>query len=161
MAINKRNGVEAAGVKLLLNKMNSTAAKVRLGSLLDGQKGSVRAKYDFATQGGAVSTINLLDEEGNAVKLPDNAIITDVIIDVITAPTSGGSATIAVGAVASNDLLGATAIASFTGILQGVPDDAVANMIKLSAEATLDMTIATAALTAGKFIVFVDYVVSE
>jgi hypothetical protein len=93
MAINKRNGVEAADVKLLLNKMNSVASKVRLGSLVDGQKGSVKAKYDFTVQGGAVGAVNLLDEEGNVAKLPDNAIITNCIIDVVTAPTSASTPT--------------------------------------------------------------------
>jgi len=161
MAINKRNGESAAGIKLLLNKMNSVAAKVRLGSLIDGQKGSVRALYDFAVQGGSPSAHSLVDEEGNAVTLPDNAIVTNALIDVVTAPTSAGSATIAVGIVAADDLKAATAIASFTGLIDGVPDNTAANAIKLSAEGTLDMTIATAALTAGKFYAFVDYVVSE
>jgi len=161
MAINKRNGEEAAGIKLLLNKMNSVASKVRLGSLLDGQKGSVRAKYDFAVQGGAVGAISLLDEEGNAVTLPDNAIITNAIIDVITPPTSASTPTIAVGVAAANDLKTATAIASFTGILQGIPDGTVAAAIKTEAEETLTMTIAGTTLTDGKFIVFADYVVSE
>lgn len=161
MAIQKRNGVEANGVKLLLNKMNSVASKVRLGSLLDGQKGSAKGKYDFAVQGGAVSTIKLLDEEGQAVKLPDNAIITNCIIDVVSNPTSASTPTIAVGIAATNDLKTATAIASFTGIIQGIPDNAVANAIKLTAEKDLTMTIAGTTLTGGKFLVFVDYVVSE
>lgn len=161
MAINKRNGRPAAGVKLLLNKMNSTAQEVRLGNLLDGQKGSVRAIYDFAKSGGAVGAINLLDEEGNVASLPDNAIITHTTIDVITDPTSGGSATISVGSSAADDILTATAIASVTGILDGIQDGTATNMIKTTAETDLTITVAVAALTAGKLIVFVDYVVSE
>lgn len=161
MAIRKRNGVESADVKLLLNKMNSVASKVRLGSLLDGQKGSAKGKYDFTVSGGAVSTINLLDEEGNAVKLPNKAIITNCIIDVITAPTSASTPTISVGIVSTTDLLAATAIASVTGIVQGVPVNTVGSAIKLTAEKTLGMSIAGTTLTAGKFMVFVDYVVSE
>jgi hypothetical protein len=161
MAINKRNDQAVDGIRLLLNKMNSVAAKVRLGNLIEAQKGSVRAKYDFSVQGGAVSSVNLVDEDGVAITLPDNAVITNCIIDVVTNPTSSGSATIAVGAASTNDLKGATAIASFTGIVQGVPDNTVSNAIKLDGQKTLTATIGTAALTAGKFFAFVDYVVSE
>jgi hypothetical protein len=48
-----------------------------------------------------------------------------------------------------------------TGIVQGIPDNTVAAAIKTSAEKNLTMTIAGTTLTAGKIIVFADYVVSE
>lgn len=161
MAISRRNGVPDKNVKLLLNKMNSVASLVRLGSLVDAQKGSTRARYDFTVSGGAVSTINLLDEEGNAVKLPANAIITNCVIDVITAPTSASTPTIAFGAASTNDLKTATAIASLTGIVQGIPVNTVGSAVKLASESTLTLTIAGTTLTAGKLMVFCDYVVSQ
>ena len=161
MGILRKNGNLASDVKLLLNKMNSTAQKVRLGDLLEDQKGCARGEYDFSVSGGAAGAISLLNEDGEAVKLPDNAIITNAFIDVITQPTSSGTPTVSVGAVAADDLLGATALASFTGLIDGVPDNTAANMIKLSAEQTLDMTITGPDLTAGKFFVLVDYVVTE
>lgn len=158
------HGLKRADAKAILNnQMGSAASKVRLGNVLDRQVGSAIGKYNFAVSGGAVGTISLLDDDGKALKLPAGAIITNVMIDVITSPTSGGSPTIAIGAAATNDLLTATAIGSLTaGRYQGIPDWAtVADQIKLSAEQTLDMTIATAALTAGRFNVHVQYVFSE
>jgi hypothetical protein len=161
MAIRRRNGEPAADVKLLLNKMNSTAQKIRLGSLLDGQKGCAKGKYSFAVQGGAVGSVDLLDEEGNAVKIPDNAIVTNAIIDVVTAPTSASTPTVAVSLVDAGDLKTATAIASFTGIIQGTPANTVGTAIKTDGEKTLTATIAGTTLTDGLFYVHLDYVVSE
>jgi hypothetical protein len=116
----------------------------------------VVATYDFAKHGGAVGTVTLDD-----AVLPDNAIITQVWIDVITAPTSGGAATIALTAQSAADLKAATAIASYTGVVAGVPVGTAATAIKLTAERIVTATIATAALTAGKLKVFVEYIQSE
>lgn len=161
MAIQKKNSNEYSDVKLLLNKMNATAQKIRLGDLLDAQKGCAKGEYDFSVSGGTAGTISLLDEAGEAVKLPDNAIVTNAFIDVITQPTSSGTPSISVGLVSTTDIKGATAIASFTGLIDGVPDNTAANMIKTTSEQTLDMTITGPDLTAGKFFVLVDYIVTE
>jgi hypothetical protein len=121
----------------------------------------VKAKYSFAVQGGAIGDVTLVDDDGNAVVIPDNALIMQVIVDVLTAPTSGGSATVALKAQSAADLLGATAIASITGVVAGVPVDSAATSIKLTADRTVKATIATAALTAGVFNVFIRYVLSD
>ncbi|NET97612.1 hypothetical protein, partial [Okeania sp. SIO1H2] len=68
--------------------------------------------YDFAIHGGAISTITL-----DTATIPDNAIITGAYVDVLTDPTSGGSATIALGLNTTTDVLAATAIASVTGVV--------------------------------------------
>ena len=162
-ALRNQGSTTHANAVTLLNKgaLAPTANTVRLGLALKEQLGVAMGTYSFATQGGAIGTINLKDGDGKDLKLPANAIIKNVVIDVLTAPTSGGSATIAVTAVSSGDLKAATAIASFTGILQGIPANTVGTAIKLSSEKTLSMAIAVAALTAGKFNVLVEYVVSE
>lgn len=161
MAINQRNGQTAAAAKKFLNDMNSQSAKVRLGDLVEGQRGVLKAKYDFAVQGGAVGAVNLTDDNGDDAKLPDNAIVINNFIDVHTTITSASTPTIALGVVAADDLKSATAIASLTGIVQGDTDGTVGNMIKLTAEKTLTMTIAGTTLTAGAFTQFVEYVVGE
>ena len=157
MALNSANTIYE------LNKMNNLAKKYSLGTLLGAQQDIldniqervVKAQYDFATLGGAVGDISL------GVVIPVDAIITDVVIDVLTAPTSGGAATIAVKAQTAADLLAATAIASVTGILQGVPTaGTIASAIKTTAARTVTITVAVAALTAGKFNVLVKYVLS-
>lgn len=124
-----------------------------------GIKRVAKGVYDFSVSGGAVGTFNLLPETD---LIPANAIVTRALIDVVTAPTSGGSATVAVKVKNANDIKTATAIASYTvGLMDGVPVDTAATSIKLTAASNIVMTVATAALTAGKIVVFLEYVISE
>ncbi|NEQ52171.1 MAG: hypothetical protein F6K11_18860 [Leptolyngbya sp. SIO3F4] len=117
--------------------------------------GIVKATYDFAQHGGDVGDIAL------DLKLPNNAIVYQGLIDVVTDPTSGGSATVALKIEGAADLLSATAIASVTGLLDTTPDGTATNAVKTTAERTLTVTVATAALTAGKFHVYLVYFLSE
>lgn len=102
------------------------------------------ALYDFATDGGAVGDIAL------GLKVPANVVILYATLNVRTAPTSGGAATVALKLQDAADVLAATAIASVTGLVDGVPDFAATNAIKTTAERELTMTVAVAALTAGQ-----------
>lgn len=115
----------------------------------DNLKGTLATTYDFAVNGGAIGTIELPGE------IPDNAIITKCIVDVHTAPTSGGSATVALGLNTTTDLLAATAIASVTGVV--IAKDTAA-AFKLTADRKVQVTIAVAALTAGKMAIVVEWV---
>jgi hypothetical protein len=154
--------VSPAAVEWTMNHSGPKAAQVQLGTLLTRNKVHViRATYDFAVQGGAIGSVNLKDFDGNAAKLPLGAIIKQVLIDVVTAPTSGGAATIALTAQSAGDLKAATAIASYTGLVAGVPVGSAATMIKLTAERTISATIATAALTGGKINVLIEYYLTK
>lgn len=156
--------VDTKAAEFELNQASQNAmAKHRLGTkLLMQAERSLKCQYSFAVQGGAVGTVSLLDEQGKACKLPKNAIVLQAMIDVLTDPTSGGAATIALGTGASTtDLKAATAIASYTGLVAGVPVDTAATAIKLSADQTPSATIATAALTAGKINVHIRFKMSE
>jgi hypothetical protein len=120
------------------------------------------AIYDFDVDGGAVSTIDL------DVDLPDNATITRAWYEVLTAPTSAGAATIAFStAKAANEIVTATAYndAVFAlGYHDAIPDGTAANFTTKTTNAAgtqLEMTIGTAALTAGKIRLWAEYVVSE
>lgn len=181
----------SAANQYLLNKMNNVAKKISLGDLLQDALGQVtlaesakddaetaqaaaeaaqasaeaaaaslkklclKAQYSFDDLGGAVGDIGL------GVSLPDNAVITNVVIDVIDTLTSGGLATVAIKAQTAADLYAATAFGSITGIKQGIPNNVVANMIKTTATREITATVAVAALTGGKFNVFVEYLVSD
>lgn len=124
-------------------------------------KKTLVATYDFAVLGGAVSTVNLKGIYGSNVVIPKGAIVTSCIIDVITALTSGGLATVALGTgQAGNDLKAALAFDSYTALVAGVPVGSAATSIKMTADRTMTATIATAALTAGKINVLVEYYVS-
>ena len=121
-----------------------------------------RARYDFAIDGGAVSTITP-SFDYNAV-LPNDAVIVGGTINATTACTSDGSATIAVGTSAGSSttsILIATAVASFT--IDALINSAAtfAAPVKLTAEGKITFTIAVAALSAGVIEVTLLYFVAE
>lgn len=112
--------------------------------------------YSFATDGGAVGDITLRGDT-----IPSGAIITDVLINVDTALTSGGAATVALKAEGAADLNAADAISgapwSTTGAKHG-DLTATSAPVKTTAARAIVATVAVAALTAGKFSVYVDYI---
>jgi len=115
-----------------------------------------RATYDFSVDGGSVGAIGL------GVTLPDNAIIQRAFIDVVTGMTSaGGAGTIALHAEGAGDILAAVDADTLSGIEEGIQDGTAANMVKCTAARELTATIAVEDLTAGAFVLFVEYVVSD
>lgn len=143
--------------------------------LLTNQKRSVRCTYDFTVLGGSVpagapttallksSTIHSASASLVPCILPKGAIITSALVDMITAVTGGGTATVALSTGQGvGDLKTATAIATFsTGILALTPVGTAATAIKLTADANPSITFAGAALTAGKFYVLIEYLLSQ
>ena len=125
-----------------------------------------RATYDFAVLGGAQGVIAL------GVTLPDNAIVTRSWLEVITTLQSGGgdAATVSVD-IPTDDVAGivaAIAISDGTdpwdaGLQEGIQDGAAANYAtKTTAARELSITVAGGQdLTAGKFVLFCEYVVSD
>lgn len=153
--------------QFLLNHEGTVGQKTQLGTLLNKTSALLIAKYSYAVQGGSTAAdVNLLtsltDKKSFAV-LPNKAIITNVWLDVLTQPVSSGSATVAVKAVNAGDLLAATAKASLpVALKQGVPNGATTSTwIKLSAQKTIKATVGTAPLTAGKFNVYIEYVIGD
>jgi hypothetical protein len=98
------------------------------------------------------------------VTIPDNAIIIDGRIDVLTTFTSATDAgTIAIHVQSANDIRTATAISTGTSwdaptIQATVPVGTVATAIKLTAAREITATVAVEALTAGKCKIYLDYV---
>lgn len=156
--------VEQVGTKLIQNAVRD-----------------LKLTYNFATLGGAISTklpLFVAAEPGwpqqkastvstgggaqLAPALPKNAIVIGCFIDVTTALTSGGSATVAISTgKTAGDLLSATGYSSFTGIMACTPVLTAASAIKLTADVQPYIAIATAALTAGAFNVHILYVLSD
>lgn len=156
--------VISASQEFQLNRMNSVAQSTQLGTLLAKTKNVVVGKYSFAVQGGAVGNINLLrdlTDTHSTVVLPDNAVIRNVYVDVLTQPTSSSAASVSVGAVSDGDLVASTAKGSFTGILDGVPANTAVTTIKLAADKTVYAKVITTALTAGKFNVYIEYALGD
>lgn len=134
------------------------------GTLMDRTKCHVRAVYDFAVQGGAVGSLNLLDDQGNPCILPQGAIVTNVVLNVITAGTTSASGTLSLGLLTATDLLAATAAASITGFLAGVPVGTAATWkgpVTSQNGSQITAAIATGALTAGKFYANIEYVINK
>ena len=123
---------------------------------------------------------------GLGVYLPPKAIIKRAWVDVITTFTSAGAdaGTIALHVQAADDIVAAIAISDASNIWDagihgsklGFPNlgaDAAHDsalevaalfagvMLKTTAERELTATVATQALTAGKLVLFVEYVMSE
>jgi hypothetical protein len=117
----------------------------------------VVGEYDFALDGGAISTITLRGDN----TVPSGAYLVGGFVDVLTAVTSGGAGTVAVNSNGASDLVAAAAVSgapwSTTGIKSIIPAFTGATVIKTTAQRSLAITIATAALTAGKFRVVAFY----
>lgn len=137
--------------------------KYQLGTIvMKHELRMIKAVYDFAVNGGAVSTITLKGDNGQSVVIPKGAIVVDCLIDTITPATTSASGTIAFGTgQATNDLKAALAAASLTGLVACVPVGSAATSIKMTADRTMTATIATGALTAGKAYVYVYYIMSS
>ena len=126
-------------------------------------------QYSFAIDGGAISTKTVLRQpatQGSAASssssLPKGAIVVGCYIDVITALTTSASGTMALSTgQAAADLKSATAAASYTGIVACIPVNTAAAAIKLTADSTPYFAIATGAITAGKFNLHVQYMLSD
>jgi hypothetical protein len=128
--------------------------------------------YDFAVDGGAVGAINLHAKATKAV-IPVGAVIKAVTAKVLTACTSGGAATVAYGNGDDADGYSGAAIAvaslTLNSLFNGwdnaaallwddTNDHPIPVNVSTAADGQMIMTIATAALTAGKIVFMVEYV---
>jgi hypothetical protein len=127
--------------------------------------------YDFAVDGGSVGAINLHAKDNKGV-LPVGSIIKSVTCKVVTAFTSGGSATLAWGNGDDADGFSGTAIAVasltdnavFNGwdngaalIFDDTNDHPIFVNVADAADGQFIVTIGTAAMTAGKAVFLVEY----
>lgn len=142
----------------------------RLGTQLEDRKLQVlQCRYDFAVDGGAVSTITLRDAitAHSPCSLPNGAVIWQVAIDVITAFSStGNNGTIALQANAAGDLLATVdadtlPVGGSTHLQAGIPVGTAATMIKATAARDIKMVIATNAMLTGKANIFILYFYSS
>jgi hypothetical protein len=126
---------------------------------LENAKKVAYYEYDFDKDGGAIGAIAL--RPGSAI--PAGAVITDAMVDVETAVTSLGAATIALHNKAANDIVTAVVLAGFTAntLIDGIPDGSIGNAIRTIVAGGVTLTIAVADLTAGKFVVAVEYYVTR
>jgi hypothetical protein len=131
------------------------------GAAVGGSVFSVaHAKYSFAADGGVTG---LITPATDAV-IPALAIIIGGHINVTTAVTSAGSATLAVGTSAGSSatsILTATAKASLTLAALINSTATLAAPVKMSVAGNITVTVGSADLTAGVVEIFVFYVTSS
>jgi hypothetical protein len=116
----------------------------------------MRGRYDFAVDGGAVSTITISDEN-----IPANAIILGGVVEVDVAVTSGGAATLAIQVEAAGrhrqrrSRLGRTVVNNRPQVV--IPVFTGATTVKTTVARPIQVVIAAAALTAGVVDVLLAY----
>jgi hypothetical protein len=116
-----------------------------------------RGRWDFAVDGGAISTIAITAE-----KIPANAIILGGVVEVDTVVTSGGAGTLGVQVEGAGDIVAATVVSgapwSTTGRKSVVPVFTGASTVKTTVPRDISVVIGAAALTAGAVDVFLVYI---
>lgn len=136
-------------------RMKGKAPLEGLEKLLDRCAMVLTAVWDYAVDGGAVSTILLNDRQGNAATLPANALIYNVLVHVQTAAVStSNDGTMALQINAANDLISAADPDAGSGNwtkFEGIPDIATeADGVVVTADSQLKLVIGTHGFTAGK-----------
>ncbi len=149
-----------------LNRSSTLNRKYHVGTALANGPFGVKGTWDYAVSGGAASsTIYLLDNESQRITLPTGAVVTNCLVDVVTAPTSdGASANLAFHMQSNGEVVkAATHKSVFTTTLPIVctQTGSVSNMLKLASETSLTVRIASEAMTAGKINVWLQYVLSN
>lgn len=151
-----------------LNRINGTTIKHGLGTRIRENVQTAIGKYSYAVQGGSsAASIYLLKDllstnSTNRLTIPDNAVIKQVYIDVLT-NLGGASANVLLNLQGSGDLKGSTAATSFTttSVIAGTPINTAATMIKLTADRQPYITLTGGDLSAGIMNVYIDYVIGD
>jgi len=125
-------------------------------------KQSLAIHYNFATDGGAIGTIQL---RGGV--LPANAVITNAWVEVTTAFLPITTSTFAIGLTDAATALRTAVVATSAPALNATgyvaviaPQTPASFVTKAATNRNFIATIAAGAFTAGAFVLHVDYVVS-
>lgn len=131
-----------------------------------GKELEFKYEYDFSVSGGAVGSIALVNKGMNA--LESGLIIKDFLISVETTLTSGGSATVTFGHAGDTDGYAADFFADAAAgavinlgdragalVWDDTNDHVIYHKLASSANAIPRIEVGTAALTAGKFQVYI------
>lgn len=121
---------------------------------------SVKLQYDFVQDGGdhLLPFIPLRAATGEQPSLPADAVVVAAYLEILTPPTSAGSATIKVGTQSDDAaFLAATAISNAAFGANKITSLSAAVPFKATAEDPINIAVGTASLTAGKFNVYVEY----
>ena len=148
----------------LLTRANNYDPLPGIGNVINKTKNLLRCTYDFSVLGGAATTIGLLDDQGNAAILPKGAIVTNAVVNVLTA-MSQTTSSVLFTVLSGGDVVALKAPSSYiTGgtFVAGVPVGTAATWVG-PVTATMgthpSITISQSVLTAGKLELFLEYVI--
>lgn len=145
--LSESKSVVAQCVELVTGQL--TAAEILQGQ---GHVHVASAVYDFAVDGGGISTKTLALSE----VIPAGAIFVGVVVDVINTLTTAANAQVAL-LINGSTIVAATPVANSP--FNGPAQYSTANIRKLAGQATsLSMAISVGALTAGRVIYGVSYI---
>ena len=115
--------------------------------------------FDFDGSSLGTGAVTLTAADGTAQTIPAGAILKAWYIDVTQAFTSDGSATLALGITGTADaLIGATAFNNAGLVAATAGWELASKGAKTDAAKSVIATIGTAALTAGRFKLYIEYV---
>lgn len=123
------------------------------GAVWSNERGFMRLTYDFAADGGATTSTYRL------AAITGKMLITEAVVQVETACTSGGSAVVTIGAETADPdgFLDATSGAVANLIDDFTVVETAGQSLVVDTGDYITLEIATAALTAGKINVFVSF----
>jgi hypothetical protein len=123
----------------------ATVNKYREHRQFAGPLEVLEVEYDFSKDGGAVGALDIC-------KVKEAAVLVDCYLKVDTAFTSGGSATLIWGTSGTTNACLTTTNGAVANLTVGavVKGDAAGKQLKIPADTVMQMTIGTAAMTAGK-----------
>ena len=142
-----------------ITNLNNVEGASKLGKFLGWKTGFARCEFD-ASSGKAIGA------HGLGLTIPKGSLVTKAYYKVLTTFTDGASdtATIALHVKSANDLVSAIAINDGSnpwdagGAVVATPTGSMANEIDNdAADNEVTATVATAALTAGKLVLFVEW----
>lgn len=161
----------SADNEFLLNRgLGEVGNKTQVGTLINQTSTQLIAKYSYAVQGGStaadISLLRDLNDSTSYAYLPDNAIIRNVSLEILTAPSSAGLDTIAIRVDGAADLFPVTSGHTMgAGFRVGTPVlGTTTTWVKLSATSIVKLRLGLALnghLTAGKFNAIIDYVLGD
>lgn len=146
-------------------KYNNEAPVEGLAGLVQQKLGCLKAIWDASVDGGAAGgTYTLKDEDGKAVVIPPGAIITWGYIDVITPLVNDGAGEFAIDFIQGGSpttLLQQQDMSGISGIISAAQNGSTNTMLKLTDLTLLQVSTVFANFTAGKLVVFLEFVISE
>ena len=153
-----------ATVEQFINGAGAPFQMTQLGTqLTKGKPHNITLTYDFDVDGGALGEHVLRGLDGSTSgTLPDNAIVQQGVIDVLTTLTSAtNNSNLSVTMQTASDLKALTDISLLTSLQAMVPVDSAATMIKLTAARTVSLWVVSEGLTAGKLNILLRYILSD